>query len=281
VPELILQIAQFLYDQPQGQWISLAQLYQALPGQEREMIDDALQKLLEQDLIKATFQRTDIRLGPAGREAWNDESIVELTLGMPYVGQLYGAATVQIVVTGIHGENAGSGFFCHDYPGWIVSAAHVLRGREILRINDVDGRVIAGPPLQIIAPENDLDLALIRCACPAGVKAIRVEWRRHAISAMEPLLVLGYPSLPNLMPGLDHISAQLRQVARDFRGEREFLVMSSTTLPGSSGGPVLSRRGRVVGVVEQENMREQLGQNSVHAFTATPTLYLAELSEAQ
>lgn len=96
---------------------------------------------------------------------------------------------------------------------------------------------------------------------------------------MERLLVLGYPSLPNLQPGLDHISAELRQVARDFRDERDYLVLSSITLPGSSGGPVLTRRGRAIGVVEQENIREQIGHNPIHAFTATPALYLAELRE--
>jgi S1-C subfamily serine protease len=74
-------------------------------------------------------------------------------------------------------------------------------------------------------------------------------------------------------------SAELRQVARDFRDDRDRLVLSSATLPGSSGGPVLNRRGRAVGVVERENVREQLGQITIRAYTATPTRYLAELRE--
>ena len=190
-----------------------------------------------------------------------------------------GPATVHIIVTGINGENAGSGFFCTSYPNWIVTAAHVVAAREILRINNLRGEVIALPPFEVVTPVNELDLALIRCGCPVGVRPIRIEWRRNAVVPMEPLIVLGYPSLPNLLPGLDHIGAEVRQIARDFRDERDFLVISSVTLPGSSGGPVLTRRGRAVGIVEQDNIREQVGQNTIHAFTATPALYLQELRE--
>jgi len=77
------------------------------------------------------------------------------------------------------------------------------------------------------------------CQPSPAVRAVRVEWRRDTTGGLDPLLVLGYPSLPNLRPGLDQISAELRQVARDFPNERDFLVLSSATLPGSSGGPVL------------------------------------------
>lgn len=94
---------------------------------------------------------------------------------------------------------------------------------------------------------------------------------------MDRLLILGYPPFPNLRPALDHTTAELRAFPQAVRNERKHLVLSSTTLPGSSGGPVLSRRGRAIGVVEQENVGERSGQRPFHTFTATPAFYLAEV----
>jgi len=276
VPEIINRIVRFLYGQPAGQLIRLAQIYAVLPGLDEGEIGEALHRMRDQHLIESTFQNDAVRLVQDGRDAWNDGSIVQQTMGMQYVGTRYGNAAVHIVVTSNNGESGGSGFFSADYPGWIVTAAHVLRERDLVRILNRHGDILAVPPLQTLL-HADTDLALLRCNCPGGVNPIRVEWRHDAIQPMERLLVLGYPAIPNLRPDLDHITAELRQVTRDFRGERESLVISSVTLPGSSGGPVLSRRGRAIGIVEQENIAERLGERTIHAFTATPARYLAEL----
>jgi S1-C subfamily serine protease len=280
VSELLRQIAQVLYDQEPGQWTRPDQIYLALPGHDGEEISNAVQSMKDQRLIQSMWPSESIKLSAAGRDALNDGSIVEQTLGMQYVAERYGPATVHIIVTGTSGENAGSGFFSADFQGWIVTAAHVLLGRDIVRIENLQHEVVARPPLETRLPPSGLldpDLALIRCDCPDGTNPIRIEWRRDAMRPMETLLVLGYPAYPLLHPNLAHITAELNQVGRNFTTERESLVLSSPTLPGSSGGPVLSRRGRVVGVVEQENMTEQLGEGLSHSFTATPALYLAEL----
>jgi hypothetical protein len=281
VSDLILQVGRFLFEQPPDQQIPLDQLYRALPDYDQVTIGDVLHRMHMQHLIEATFQNDPIRLSRDGREAWNDGSIVELTLGIQYVCDRYGPATVHVVVMGVNGEFGGSGFFSADYPDRIVTAAHVLRGKNILHIDNLNGQVIAEPPFIAVIPENedDVDLALIQCNCPVGINPIRIEWRDDAIRGLEPLIVLGYPPLPNLRPGLDHIRAELRQIAPNFRDERDSLVISSVTLPGSSGGPVLTRRGRAVGVVEQQNIGEYQGQNVIQAFTATPARYLTKLRE--
>jgi len=285
VSELLYLIAQVLYDQEPGQWMRPDQLYLALSGRDEGDIDDALHSMRGQGLIQSRWQNDLIRLSATGRDAWNDESIVEQTLGMQYVADKYGPATVHIIVTGANGENAGSGFFSADYPGRIITASHVLRARTILRIENLEHEVIGRPPFEppLLPPNgcDDPDLALIRCDCPDGINPVRIEWRRDVIRSLEPLLVLGYPAYPLLRPNLAHIKAELNQVGRNFTTERESLVLSSATLPGSSGGPVLSRRGRAIGVVEQENTSERLGEGLSHSFTATPALYLTELQEPE
>jgi len=57
---------------------------------------------------------------------------------------------------------------------------------------------------------------------------------------------------------------------------RDSLIISSTTHPGCSGGPVLDFRGFAVGVIEQENTLElRAGANAY--FGATPAHYLREM----
>jgi hypothetical protein len=277
VSELISKIGRFLYREAPGRSVQLARLYEALPSSDKVAIGKALRRMEDEELVEAPFERDAIRLSLVGRDAWNDGSIVELTLGMEYVGRRYGPATVHIIVTGVSGEFGGSGFFSAEYPGWIVTGAHVLLERKILRIENQQREIVAMPPFGICLPKDGIDLALVKCDCPPGINPIRIEWRRSKIEPMDRLLVLGYPPYPNLLTALDHVSAELRSVTTDFRGEFEHLVMSSVTRPGSSGGPVLSKRGRAIGVVEQDNEGQHLDGRVVHAFTATPALYLAKL----
>jgi S1-C subfamily serine protease len=149
VSELLYLIAQILYDQEPDQWMRLDQMYLALPGRDEGDIDAALQSLSGQRLIKWRLQIGLIQLSAVGRDAWNDGLIVEQTLGMHYVAERYGPATVHIIVTGVSGENAGSGFFSADYPGRIITAAHVIRERTILRIENLEHEVVAGPLLNL------------------------------------------------------------------------------------------------------------------------------------
>jgi S1-C subfamily serine protease len=278
MPELIHLIAHFLYDQPAADAVPVAKIYEVLAGHDQVEIGVVLHRMRDAHLLEATFTNNAVRLSAIGRDAWNDGSIVEQTIGMKYVGERYAPATVHIIVRDANGEHGGSGFFSADYGGWIVTAAHVVNEREIVKVLDRQGHELAQPPFKTLQPPGP-DMALIKCACPEGINPIRIEWRQDAIQPMDRLLVLGYPPLPNLQAGLDHISAELRQVTRDFRGDRESLVISSVTLPGSSGGPVLSHRGRAVGIVEQENIGEHQGKSPIHAFTATPARYIRELEK--
>jgi S1-C subfamily serine protease len=275
--EIIHLIARFLYGRAPAETVSLAQIYKALSGRDQVEIGEALRRMLAAHLIGSEFLSSDVRLSPEGREAWSDGSIVDQTMGMEYVGKRYAPATVHVIVKKANGdEHGGSGFFSADYPGWIVTAAHVVDGRDIVKVLDRLGHELAKPQFYKLSRAVP-DVALIKCDCPEGINPIRIEWRREAVQAMDNLLVLGYPRISFLQPNLHHLRAELCQVTPDYAGQWESLVISSETFPGSSGGPVLSHRGRAVGIVAQENTGEYQGQPPIRAFPATPARYLAEL----
>ena len=256
----------------------LAQVYAALAGREAVEIDEVLDRLKAQRLIRATFQRDAVQLTPDGAAAVADDCVPELILGHQYIAERLGPAVVHIIVTNAnHDESGGSGFFCADFPGYIATGAHVVQNRNILRIEKSTREVIARGPLNAIAGPNSADIALIRCEQPAHLVPIRIEWRREALQPLQELLIFGYPPYPNRLAALHHSRAELHAVTQDFRNERDSLIISSVTRPGSSGGPVLSDRGFAIGIVDQENIGERLGERPVNFFTATPARYLREI----
>ena len=107
---------------------------------------------------------------------------------------------------------------------------------------------------------------------------IRIEWRRDVLRPPQNLLVFGYPPYPNHEPALHHSRAELHAIPKRIGRDKESLVISSVTRPGFSGGPVLSDRGMVIGVVEQENVGQVEGANPLIYISATPARYCSELN---
>lgn len=276
--ELIQLITAYLNGRPRGELVRLPQIYGALAGREAVEIDEVLDLLRGQRLVRATFQGDAVQLTPDGAAAIVDGCVSEIILGQRYISDRLSPAVVHVIVVGANrDESGGSGFFCADYPGYIATAAHVVRDREILRIENHSRQVVAARPLAATVGPDSVDIALIRCDIPAGVVPIRIEWRREALRPPQDLLIFGYPPYPNRLPALHAASAELHTVTQDFRNERDSLIISSVTRPGSSGGPVLSARGFAIGIVDQENMGERLDERPVNFFTATPTRYFRDI----
>ena len=276
--ELIQLVTAYLNGRPRGELVRLAQIYGALADREAVEIDEVLDRLKAHRLVRATLQGDAVQLTPDGVAATADGCVPELVLGQQYITEHLRPAVVHIIVrTANHDEAGGSGFFCADYAGYIATAAHVVQGHEILRIENHAREVIAQSPLVAHVGPELVDIALIRCEPPPGLAPIRIEWRREALRVPQDLLILGYPPYPNRLPALHVSRAELHSVTQDFSGERDSLIISSVTRPGSSGAPVISERGFAIGVVDQENIAERLNERPLSFFTATPTRYFREV----
>lgn len=145
-------------------------------------------------------------------------------------------ATVTVVVE--DGERTGSGFIVSE-DGLIVTAAHVLDGASrasvILRSGE-EFRVQG-----VMRIDLDRDLAIVRIA---GFELPTVEFgSSQAISVGQRVLAIGAPlGLSSTVS--DGLVSQFRVV----EGTR-LIQVSVPVSPGSSGGPIVTEDGLVVGIV--------------------------------
>lgn len=141
-------------------------------------------------------------------------------------------------VVRIQGDRSVGAGFLIDNAGTVVTNFHVIDGQTKLQVvfNDKS----EGKNIAVYAADATLDLALLRVeGAPRGhldlasPKSVRVG---------APVVVIGHPlGLDSTVS--DGLVSGLRRGA-----ERELIQMSAPVSTGSSGGPVLNAKGKVIGV---------------------------------
>lgn len=276
---LLRGIAEVVYGPQQLQSsITVEDLYKNLADEDSLVVDSSLKRMEQSGLISLDLKGSRIGLLGYGRANFERGVIAEIVLGRDYIAKKFSKAIVHIILEGSSERPSagGAGFFSADYPDSIITAAHVLAHRKVERIEDKDGVPISTEISDIRFGINNLDLAIAKCKMPADVEPLRVEWDPTAVSPLANLIVFGYPQIGFHFPRLYQSSAELHQIAPQYVSDRSSLIISSTTHPGCSGGPVVDLRGFAVGVIEQENMLD-LKSGLRAYFSATPTYYLREL----
>lgn len=139
------------------------------------------------------------------------------------------------------GIGVGSGFYI-TRNGMVVTNAHVVDGCRRVDVVSRKHGVLEDVP--IIARDDERDLALIRTGAPAD----RFATLRTNVRLGEEIAVFGFPHTQLLDPSgvftVGHVTAE-----RGLEGNENEFQISAGIQAGNSGGPVLDRFGRVVGVV--------------------------------
>ncbi len=146
-------------------------------------------------------------------------------------------AVVLIAVETPEGPGSGTGFFV-DSKGWIVTNSHVIQGvTEAVAILESGVEVeIAG----ILADDRDNDVAVLALAEGSGYLTLDLGLPPKM---GQPILVIGHP-----MGGEKRVTDGLVAAdPSDANGPIEF-TFTAKIRPGSSGSPVLSKSGDVVGI---------------------------------
>jgi hypothetical protein len=157
---------------------------------------------------------------------------------VPRIVQRAGPAVVSLKTFDASGRELlmGSGFILRD--GRIVTNAHVLEGAARAEVFDAEGRLM-GTASHAESLSSAVDLAVLP---RLGNPRITVQLARHAPSVGEEVVAIGSPE------GLTNtVSNGIVSAYRDVEGQR-MMQITAPLSEGSSGGPVLNRRGEVVGV---------------------------------
>lgn len=133
----------------------------------------------------------------------------------------------------------GSGFASGD---WIVTNRHVVEdhAKLVVRLSD-ERRVL--PTQVLVSPSDDLALLKIPVALPS------LSWTSSAPRVAEEVAALGYPEAIGFSFAKGSVSAL--NVSLEYPGAplRGLLQTDTAVNFGNSGGPLINRRGEVVGVV--------------------------------
>ena len=150
------------------------------------------------------------------------------------------AATVSLEMQDSNGDTLGhgSGFFVR--PNLIVTNYHVIDGASRGYAKLVNTAIVY-PINGFTAADKTYDLALLKVSIP-GVTPLPVG-DSHVVQIGESVYVAGNPQ------GLEGtFSDGIISGRRDKGRKKERLQMTAPISPGSSGGPVLNRKGEVIGV---------------------------------
>lgn len=272
------QIARTLYGQPREQpRVPVADIRAALAETPEGDLDEGIRLMEGGVLLRIGLGGDAVQLVAAGKLAFEKGCVPEICLGQAFIAQKYRAAMKHLAVRNGQGDQTGgTAFFCADFPGALATARHLVSdGWELSRIENEDGSVLCAGPFEIQVAAGDLDLALVRCEMPRGTNALRIEWDKNAVAELDQVLVVGYPPIAYHAPALVFTEGQVASLARRQTGDRYSTIISRIAEPGYSGGPVISRNGLVVGVIEQENVLTRR-DGTISIFTgATPAHYLS------
>lgn len=135
---------------------------------------------------------------------------------------------------------SGTGFFV-DAEGSVLTAAHVARDCPLLE-GFRDGKTFTLTP---VASSAILDLALLRSGLPSTQHLTFREG--HDITLGEAVTNVGYP-LQGVMAPTPNITRGNISARAGLQGSMGVMQFSAPIQPGSSGGPVVSDHGELLGV---------------------------------
>lgn len=149
------------------------------------------------------------------------------------------SALVKAVVTVESGVSSGSAFYI-SRTGHLLTNYHVVADAKFVRIKLSDGRSLVG---EVLRSDKERDVALVQTD-PISFEALGL--RADAPQVGDEVFALGSPFGATLSGSLTRGVLSARRVLESV----PFLQSDVAINPGSSGGPLLDAKGRVVGIAQ-------------------------------
>ena len=160
------------------------------------------------------------------------------------------------LIEAIDGDATTATAFCIDPSGLFVTNSHVVSAGSHFRLVVNSGTVSqAIYPAKVLRNDPKLDLALVQAEGATGLKALTLGKEDALIETME-VIAFGYPfgksrtiakgePSPSVSVNTGRISS-LRMPG----GKLTSIQLDVVLNPGNSGGPVMDKEGRVIGIVQ-------------------------------
>ena len=150
-------------------------------------------------------------------------------------------------------RSSGTGFVV-SADGHIVTCAHCLEGLEAPTIEyqeQVSGKVVTkSTTAKVISVDDDRDLALLLPGAKFNVLPVRLEMA-SGVEIGEKVYAIGHPGLGSTILDYTMTEGIVSTPRRELEGV-PFIQTSAAVNPGSSGAPLFSCNGLVVGVVAEK-----------------------------
>ena len=164
---------------------------------------------------------------------------------------LYEKSAVFILSEGFYGgASSGSGIVLDD-QGHILTNNHVVDGAGTISVRSpADGRMI---PARIVGRSPCDDLAVIQARDPAPFEPAELGTTAD-LKVGSPAYVVGYPGTPSESFGETRLSLSGGLISKlgaqfEYYGLQNMIQTDASVNHGNSGGPLVDKSGRVIGVV--------------------------------
>lgn len=166
-----------------------------------------------------------------------------------------------MVETG-RGRSSGSGSFI-DPSGYIVTNRHVIEDANRISVQIPDGRVLSAITVRF---SELFDVAILKVD-GSGFPVLTLG-DSDSVQQGQEVIVIGYPRASALG---SETATVTRGIVSALRPAQGYIQLDAALNPGNSGGPVLNRRGEVVGVAVS-SLREATLVNFAVASNLARTL---------
>lgn len=169
-------------------------------------------------------------------------------------------AIVQILASGAGSKNdpasaygsRGSGFII-DPRGYVLTAQHVIANAKEIEARLADSRRL---PARLIAADSQIDLAILKLQSDEALPVLPLG-DSDALRVGDLAVVFGYPFGRESSMNLGIISRTGRTYPDS--ASFEFVQTDAGGYPGGSGGPLLNRKGHVIGMITMASERGNMG----------------------
>ncbi len=140
-------------------------------------------------------------------------------------------------------KSGGTGFLI-DGKGYLITNAHVLKGRSIVATNDKGEQFIA----TVCMKDISRDIAVLKIDDKDFKPLTSLPYSiNKTVKLAEPIFTMGYPK-DQIVYGEGYLSSET-----GYKSDTLTYQISIAADHGNSGGPVLNKRGEVIGILTDKS----------------------------